>query len=79
MNARTEFLKGFAAFHGIDAQEADKLWMLYSARLPADERREAEQMGYPMGYSTAELYAHLFRDTEGQEQDSPNVINFPSP
>lgn len=79
MNARTEFLKGFGAFHGIDAQEADKLWLLCSARLPADERHEAEEMGYAMGYSAAELYAYIFRDSGAQERDSSNVINFPSP
>lgn len=79
MNARTEFLKGFGAFHGISAQEADKLWLLYSARLPADERHEAEQLGYAMGYSAAELYAHLFGDTVALEQDNKTIIHFPSP
>lgn len=78
MNARLQFIKGFAAFHGISAQEADKLWLLCSARLPADERHEAEQMGYAMGYSAAELYAHLFQDTDAQERDTKTILHFPS-
>ena len=78
MNARSQFIKGFASFHGISAQEADNLWMLYSARLPAEERREAEQMGWTMGYAAAELYAELFRDNEAQERDTKTILHFPS-
>lgn len=70
MNARHQFLRGFAAFHGISVEEAERTWLLCSMRLPAEERREAEQLGFSMGFQAAELYANLFRDTDARERDT---------
>lgn len=73
MNARHQFLRGFAAFHGISVEEAERMWILCSMRLPAEERREAEQLGFPMGFQAAELYANLLRDSDAQERDTETV------
>lgn len=78
MSTRTEFLKGFASFRGTSVQEADQDWQLLSMNLPAEERQQAEEMGYRMGIATAELFAHLFRDTDAHERDTKNAGDVPS-
>ena len=78
MSNRAQFIKGFATFNGTSLVEAEHTWLLYSVGLEPGERTQAEEMGYRMGYASAELYAHIFRDTDAQERDSKTILRFPS-
>lgn len=73
LHAADQFEIAAAAFHGISVEEAERMWILCSMRLPAEERREAEQLGFPMGFQAAELYANLLRDSDAQERDTETV------
>ena len=78
MSNRAQFIKGFATFNGTSLVEAEHTWLLYSVGLEPWERTQAEEMGYAMGYASAELYAHIFRDSGAQERYTKTILRFPS-